>query len=843
MIRFGGETTRRAVRRALLMSTSGMAASAIFASPALAQDTGDSSEDTLTEIVVTAQMRMQSVQDIPLSITAVTGDLLEARNQTNLREISAQAPNVILQQNPSGSGNSMRAFIRGVGQSDQSPSVEPGVGIYIDDIYFGTVTASAFDLVDLDRVEILRGPQGTLSGMNSQGGSVKLYSRKPEGEGGYLEASVGNMGRRDLKASADFTLVQDKVYARITGVSRNRDGHVKLYNYACVNPDDPDVISGAIPSLIRNGDCRTGELGNQQMYAVRGALRIAPAGSPFEVNLIADYTKDTSSTQASVLIASAQSATWGTASPQDRSGTSIPYQGVAYDDRFVTFGQFRRPDAKLNDPYASYANFFDPGVTYRAVGPGTGAPTSIPVGESNGPYIAANAAGVDAWGVSATIDYEINDNFSIKSITGYREYDTLSGMDNDNSPVVFIQSTDWFQHEQFSQELRFTGNVVNNTVHFTVGGIYYDAATRPLSRIHTPFSGFGPTGFPTFSFLNDDTADMKVLAGFANVAWDITSALTLETGFRLTDEQKDYTFGRLNPDGRGDYLPLSNPNNQLTGWTGTYSDTVDDYRVALSYKLRSDSMVYGQFATGHKAGGISPRPYSYHQIRPFGAELLDSYEVGFKTDLFGRTLRLNGSVFYMDYKGYQGIPNVCVGTDGQPLPADQGGTPGLCGQYLNLADATVQGFELEALLRPVDGLSIDATLSMVDFEFGAPRYQTNDVREGSSRPGIGKWKWSIGAQYAIPIGIIGTLTPRVDVSHTPGYCGNFACDPIAKVDSYTITNARVTFDTANKDWAISLEATNLTDEYYFINKFLNVWYATGQPGRPREYALTVRRRF
>ncbi|HEY8507506.1 MAG TPA: TonB-dependent receptor plug domain-containing protein, partial [Steroidobacteraceae bacterium] len=169
------------MRRAML-SASTLAAASVFASVAAAQDQeAGGTDEVLSEVVVTAQMREQSVQDIPLSITAVTGDMLEARSQNNLREISAQAPNVLLQQNPAGSGNSMRAFIRGVGQSDQSPSVEPGVGIYIDDIYFGTVTASAFDLVDVDRVEILRGPQGTLSGMNSQGGSIKVYSRKPTG--------------------------------------------------------------------------------------------------------------------------------------------------------------------------------------------------------------------------------------------------------------------------------------------------------------------------------------------------------------------------------------------------------------------------------------------------------------------------------------------------------------------------------------------------------------------------------------------------------------------------------------------------------------------------------------
>jgi iron complex outermembrane receptor protein len=117
------------------------------------------------------------------------------------------------------------------------------------------------------------------------------------------------------------------------------------------------------------------------------------------------------------------------------------------------------------------------------------------------------------------------------------------------------------------------------------------------------------------------------------------------------------------------------------------------------------------------------------------------------------------------------------------------------------------------------------------------------VRAGSSRPGIGDWKWSVGAQYVLNLGNGGSLTPRADVAFTPGYCGNFACDPNAKVDDYTLVNARITYATASEDWSVALEATNLTDEMYYVNKFQNVWYTTGQPGRPAEYALTVRRKF
>jgi len=816
--------------RAGLLAMSALAGVAV-AAPATAQDAANDDNT----IIVTAQLRAQNLQDTPLSITAVTGEMLEARSQTNLTELSAQTPSLLLQQNPSGQGNSMRAFIRGVGQSDQSPSVEPGVGIYVDDIYFGTVTASAFDLVDLERVEVLRGPQGTLAGMNSQGGAIKLYSRKPEGDGGFVEATIGNFNRRDLKASADFTVVPDAVFARITGITRNQDGYVTRYDYACLNPDDPDVQSGALPTLAPAGDCELGKLGNKQFYALRGALRIAPVGAPYEVNIIGDYTKDTSETQASTLIASAEA--FG------RDQMSVPYQGVAYDNRFVPYGEYRRSGAVLNDPYATYANYFDPGYLHAALDAGAAGPASITAGDSLGPFIVDPSNEVEAWGVSVDIDYELSDNFALKSITGYRTYDSLSGSDNDNSPIVFIQEQTDFEHEQFSQELRLSGSVLDDAVGFVVGGIYYDASTRYNGRIHTPFSGFCAAATPCFSFINDDTSDMTVWAGFGNVTWNVSDQLVVEGGIRVTDEKKEYTFGRYNPDRSGDYLPLSNPDNPLSGYVGTYKATLVDYRAVVSYKWTPDIMTYAQFATGHKAGGISPRPYSFHQIRPFPAEKLRSYEIGFKGDFLDRRLRLNGAAFYMDYIDYQGTPDVCVDVDGNQLPIDQGGVPGLCGQYLAVADATVKGFELEANLEPIDDFNIDASLSLVDFEFGAPNFPTTSVVEGASRPGIGDWKWSIGAQYRADLGDAGSLTPRVDVAYTPGYCGNFACDPVGQVDSYTLVNARLTYRTFDEDWSVALEAKNLFDKMYYLNKIVPGWYATGQPGRPREVALTVRRQF
>ncbi|MBO9604170.1 MAG: TonB-dependent receptor [Novosphingobium sp.] len=809
--------------------------------------TASNSDDNGNVIVVTAQMRSQNVQDIPLSITAVSGAQLEARNQTSLPQIMAQSPSVLLQQNPAGSGNSMRAFIRGVGQADQSPSVEPGVGIYIDDIYFGTVTASAFDLSDIDRIEVLRGPQGTLAGMNSEGGAIKVYSKKPTGEGGYVEGAVGSLNRRDFKASADFTLVPDTVYARITGVTRNHDGYVTRYDYGCMNPNDPYVQPGtskispgqaAIPTLTSNGDCVLGKEGDQHMYAMRGSLRIAPTGSPLEINVTGDYTKDTSATQASTLLASGESA-----GAIDRSQTSVAYQGVPYDDRFVTYGPNRPANAVLNDPYANYANFYDAGYLHSALDAGSGPPSSITAGPSNGPMIAPSANQVEGWGIAGTIDYQLSDNLSIKSITGYRHYYSLSGSDNDNSPVVFIQDESKFYHNQFSQEVRLSGNFVDNTVHFTIGGYYYDADTRYDARIHTPFSGFCAAATPCFDFINDDTASLTSYAGFVNLGWDITDKLTAEGGFRLTHEKKDYLFGRFNPDGVGDFLPLSNPNNPLSGYVGKYSETIPDYRAVLSYHLTPDVMAYAQFSTGFKGGGVAPRPYDYHQIRPFGAEKLRAYEAGFKSSFLDRRVTINGDVFYMQYIGYQGTPQTCIDADGNLLPPDKGGVTGLCGQYLNLGNAHIKGFELETFLEPVDGLQIDGSLSLTDSKFVSINYPTTSITVGQPLAGIGKWKWSAGIQYEIDMGKVGTLTPRVDVARTPGYCGVITCDSIADVSPFTVANARLSYQTENKDWQIALVVSNLTNKLYYLNKFTNSWYASGQPGMPREWQLSLRRTF
>jgi iron complex outermembrane receptor protein len=188
---------------------------------ALAQDSG------LEEIIVTAEFREANVQDTPIAITAVNASMLEARSQTNLAQITAQTPNVSLRPAGSSFGSALVAFIRGIGQTDFNPSVEPGVGIYVDDVYYSTITGNILDLLDLDRVEVLRGPQGTLAGRNAIGGAIKLFTRKPDGSDDINVAlTKGTFNRTELKGSAGLTLVEDKLHMRVAGIAKAMDGYV-----------------------------------------------------------------------------------------------------------------------------------------------------------------------------------------------------------------------------------------------------------------------------------------------------------------------------------------------------------------------------------------------------------------------------------------------------------------------------------------------------------------------------------------------------------------------------------------------------------------------------------------
>jgi len=858
------------MRKVALLTGNTAIALALAVSPAVAQDdasrgdapnppeeSASADEGSGNTIYVTAQFREQNLQDTPIAITAVSAEMLEARSQTSIQEVANQAPSVTLKPQGAAFGPALGANIRGVGQFDFNPALEPGVGFYVDDVYFATLTGSILDLLDLDRVEILRGPQGTLAGRNSLGGAVKLFSQRPEGSNtGQVSATYGSRDRLDLRASADFNLAPG-VDVRLAGVSKKQDGYVDRLDFGCLFPAGgtatfvpafpttanptmaPQLVNpaGGVPARTSDPSCRLGREGGVGYIAARGQLRLRPTDT-LDINLVADYTDDDRPTAGTVLLlrsypngaiasprfplpvipapGTTPPQNYATATPptRDINPFAAPNSLLAYDNRF------------LCGPYCNYATYDNP---------------------ADGPFRASSADGrvrFKGWGVSAQIEWEPSETIQLTSITAYRSYRSVFSNDNDVSPLAHSLGYGPLEFDFFSQELRLNGSI-GDTIEYTVGGYYSDQEAF--------YSTFQDLRYAGLQFQGGDPVLADSKAVFAHVAWNPIEPLTLTGGIRYTEESKSYTYGRFRPYND----PTSTTANAvlpLNGFTGLYEGDRVDFRANVQYDFSDDVMAYAQFSTGFKGGGVNPRPFFVQQAVPFNPETLESYEIGVKADLLDRRVRLNVAGFFSQYKDMQLTLANCTAIAGAGF-----GVP--CAMPVNAGDADVKGIEVETLITPIDGLSIDGSFSYLDFEYkefgsftsgtttvfvGGPT-NINAPQFGDYPPFTPKWKASVGAQYEIDLGSAGSLTPRFDASYQGTIFTNATNRPTNRIDAYTLANARLTWRNAEGDLDLSLEVTNVFDKYYFVTTFdqttAGVGYVTGQPGRPREWAVSVKKRF
>ena len=289
------------------------------------------------------------------------------------------------------------------------------------------------------------------------------------------------------------------------------------------------------------------------------------------------------------------------------------------------------------------------------------------------------------------------------------------------------------------------------------------------------------------------------------------------------------------------WTPGNPPNcliSTLNGTEGLFEDDRIDYRVALSYDLTDSTMIYAQYSTGYKGGGVNPRPFYNVQAVAFQPEEMETIEVGAKAQLFENRLRLNGALFYNDYQGVTATFDNCTAQFGPIF-----GIP--CLLNSNAGDADVFGAELELDFVPVEGAQIDASLSALDFE-----YQNVNPNTGIPGNAITQFTpeltWSIGAQYRFETGY-GAITPRLDVAYQDDLFAEASNSPGSRIDSYTLLNGRITWEDPRSAWVVALEGRNLTDELYYLNKgdglSGGVGYVNGLPALPRTWMLTVRRNF
>jgi iron complex outermembrane receptor protein len=792
--------TSRRDTAARSQKSAGVATLALFAAcgQCLAA-TGDESSG-LQEVVVTAQFRETRLQDTPIAITAMTAELLEARNVTSITQIGEQAPNVTIK--PAGSvyGPASQVFIRGIGQGDTNFALEPGVGVYIDDVYYSTVFGTVFDLVDLDRVEILRGPQGTLAGKNSLGGALKLFSRQPGNEfEGSIEANAGQFDRMGLRGSVNLPLVKDRLALRLAAVARYSDGYVTSMDYGCMYP------ASGVPSFRTSKSCKVGSEGGQQYFGLRGALRWTPADA-VTVTITGDVGADRSEPGATVLTEA-----------QNRGRFFL--NGVPFDAKFVTAGT-----------YTNYATYSDPGGQYGAL---TRAATGYALSRNND---------LIDWGVSGVIDWEISQAMALKSITAYRHYHGSFSSDADASPFNFQLVANDFQHRQFSQELRLSGVSLGERLDWTVGGFYFEGQDITGGRV------FFPTVFDT---LLDDPARPRSLSLFGHGTFHLTDRLNVTAGVRYSDERKSYVYNREDPSTGAPPPSLA----AIDGRGAVYKGDRFDYKLNLDYHITDDVMVYGQWSTGFRSGGVNPRVFASNQVVSFEPETLDAYEVGAKTSFLDHAVTINASLFLNKYEDILlGTSNRYVNPnqpiDNDPLSPTYNPAAGTfpSAVIINGGTADVKGVELEAVLRPIAGMQIDASVSYLDFEFTSisAAALTTGITLDSGRAYTPRQKWNVGAQYEIPLGGAGSLTPRADAVHQGSIYTGAVQNAFNSVDAYTLVNAQLAWRNADRDLDIVLNVSNVFDKYYYLNRFETVaisGIALGQPGRPREWQVTVRKRF
>ncbi len=767
----------------------------------------------LEEIVVTARKVSENLQETPVAVSAFTSEAMDRRMIVGTEDLSRVTPNLQFKSYSPLSGNSSAAqvFIRGIGQSDSSGGIDPGVGLYIDDVYMGRAVGGVMGLKDISNIQVLRGPQGTLFGRNTIGGAVLLTSTAPGDEfGGEAKISVGDDSLYEFFGALDIPM-GDALAARISLGKRQRDGYVtRIYDGVDLGNED---------SLTFNGSLH-GDMSETVNFVLRADYTEEDEnGSPF---VFAAINENQAFPAAASVDAGCPDAGFPPANP------GPPFAGSAVDLRCAN-------DATWN--LGKYKN-----------GGNTKAESSL-----------------ENKGLSLALNWELNESVSLKSITADRSLEWFGSRDADNTYLTILSTQYDSKAEQFSQEFQtlFSGSSYDGVV----GLYYFDEKVNDVLKV-----AFGNPGYllpPPTREVAMDYQDAKLhnenWALFTQWSLDLTDSLSLSAGVRYTEEEKSVRLlGFTNlagvplvDDGTGVFLPASDfpdpvfpavtdiqpahppGTNPQSGYYNvlpqTFSQKFDAVTGSLSLKYAySDmTMFYMSWSQGFKSGGFNQRfndlPPSGQPIpTPFDSEEAESYELGFKSDL-SDSLRLNAAIFSTDYDDMQLTYRV-----------------GIVPVLFNAGKSTIRGAELEFTFAPNEVFILEGSLGYLDDEIKSVSTipgATAILGTNNDLPFTPKISANVGGAYSFPVGNF-MLTPRLDVSYTDEqYFDAANSDEVAQLDPVTVVNASLKLAESADVWSVVLGIENLTDEQYIIagnsSYSTSAGYAEVIYSRPRNAYLSA----
>ena len=646
---------------------------------AIAQSAGETDVIGLEEIVVTARKRTESLQMAPISVTALSSQALKYRSLDNFKDMGNAVPNIDINGGiPNGGGSAAQIFIRGVGQNDYAFPNEPGVGLYVDGVYISRSIGSDFSFMDLDRIEILRGPQGTLYGKNTIGGAVKVITAVPDGETrGELGVTVGRYERLDFHGNASFA-ISDKVFASIAAASARRDGLGTNF----IGQD----------------------LGNTDREQVRGTLRFVP-NENWDVILRGDYSRQRQNGPAGSMVFF------------ERNEANA----VGIDTINALLAPARAAELGLEPPFDTYGPAFV--KTLEADGKG--------VYNSFGTVETRDWA--DIWGASLEVSWT-GDNVSFKSITAYRENQSDVQRDSEHTPFDIVRVDNPEDSKQISQEFQLSGVAFDSKFNWLFG--VFGLKDKGTSTLFAPLlSGlFEATGgLADNTTLASTKMDAYSLAVFGEGTYYFTDDLGLTVGARFTYDDKEYTYGLVRPESGQEPLP---PTLQQEDW-GEFTP-----KAALEYRATDDLMAYASVSRGYKAGGYNTRALSGLPPKAFDPEFITAYEVGFKSSWADNRLTLNGSVFYNDYSDIQLLSVLNLGGGNVETVIENAGKARIIGGELEAVALPhpdlLLGLGIGILdnkYKQIDEETQQAGIDLTDKLVSAPKFSMNASAQYTARLG------------------------------------------------------------------------------------------------------------
>ena len=575
---------------------------------AQAQESPDRPADTaiaspaqpLDEIVVTARRRPESLQSVPVSVIALSAKELESRSVTNLRSLQRFVPNLTFAPSQGVGEMAGNAFIRGIGQEDFGVGAEPGVGFYLDGVYLGRTFGTLINITDVDRVEVLRGPQGTLFGKNAIGGAISVTSVLPHSEADRRASVIlGNYDRMEMRAVANQPL-SGRLFARLSGARVRRDGHVRR------------LAPAASPALLEELNWRPVDLhseGDEHNLTGRAQLRwLATDALTFDLALDGSRKRGHQSAIHLDLIA--------------------PNAGIL---------------PRLNDLIAQ-GLLPGPPIT------GDFVPDSLLESYATG----RNWTDQDFWGGSAKLSRSLS-NATLSLLLAYRGLRSRSGIDSDGLPFDITELDLHVKQRQLSAELQLTGS--SGRLSYVGGFFLFHEKSRILPTnanlnniLFTCGCFYPPGGEPLF------ITDPRSLAGgsyaaYAQGNYGLTDRLSVSLGLRYAHERKRISGKayRLDAELQPTDILLAEGDNH-----GSWDPVT--YRAGIEYRLNPDLMAYGSLARGYKSGGFNSRTnfalpnLGFLEFKP---ETALTYEAGLRSQWWHRRLRLNATVFQADYRDIQ----------------------------------------------------------------------------------------------------------------------------------------------------------------------------------------------